>query len=67
MNSRLIPYGAFLLLAVSLVAVNVLFAFIPLRFDITEEGLFTLSEGSRRIVSGLSEPTTIQLYYSENL
>ncbi|MCH8884969.1 MAG: GldG family protein [SAR324 cluster bacterium] len=65
--SKIIPLAAFLLLAVGLVAVNVLFAFIPMRLDITDEGLFTLSDGSRNIVANLEEATTIKLYYSADL
>ncbi len=67
LGKKLAPTAAFLLLVVGLVAVNVLFSFLPLRLDVTEEGLFTLSEGSRRIVSRLEEPTTIKLFYSESL
>ena len=66
LGRKLAPTAAFLLLAVGLVAVNVLFSFLPLRVDVTGEGLFTLSEGSRRIVSRLEEPTTIKLFYSES-
>lgn len=67
MTTKLAPLAAFLLLAAALVAVNVLFAFVPIRVDITEEGLFTLSKGSKEIVAGFEEPTTIKLYYSESL
>jgi hypothetical protein len=30
--------------------------------DTTEEGLYTLSEGTRSIVSSLPEPVTVRLY-----
>ena len=65
--SKIIPLASFVLLAVGLVAVNVFFAFIPMRLDITNEGLFTLSEGSRNIVTNLEDSTTIKLYYSADL
>lgn len=35
--------------------------------DTTEEGLYTLSEGTRTIVSSLPEPVTVRLYYSRAL
>ncbi|MFM7631045.1 MAG: Gldg family protein, partial [Alphaproteobacteria bacterium] len=35
--------------------------------DITEEGLYTLSQGTRTIVSSLPEPVTVRLYYSRAL
>lgn len=35
------------------------------RFDLTEEKLFTLSDGSRNIASSLDEPIHLYLYYSE--
>ncbi len=57
--------AAFVLLAVALVAVNVLAGFLPLRLDITEEGLYTLSEGTLRILSGLEEPATVKFFFSE--
>jgi ABC-type uncharacterized transport system involved in gliding motility auxiliary subunit len=36
-------------------------------FDTTEESLYTLSEGTRTIVSSLPEPVTVRLYYSRAL
>ncbi|MGQ0551973.1 MAG: Gldg family protein [Planctomycetota bacterium] len=37
------------------------------RMDLTEHQLYTLSEGSRRLVAGLAEPVTLRLYYSERV
>ena len=64
---RLIPLAAFAMLLVALIAVNVLAAFVPLHLDVTEERLYTLSKGSRQIVSGIKDPITLKLYYSQNL
>ena len=36
------------------------------RMDLTEENLFTLSEGARNIASGLEEPVQLYLYFSED-
>ncbi|GMQ89192.1 MAG: GldG family protein [Gammaproteobacteria bacterium] len=53
--------------AVLLLAIN-LFAdlFIKgVRFDMTENRLYTLSDGTRNILAGLDEPVTLRFYFSE--
>lgn len=37
------------------------------KVDLTENKLYTLTEGSRNIVRGLDEPITLRLFYSEKL
>ena len=37
------------------------------RLDLTEQRLFTLSEGTRNIIAGLEEPVTLRLYASRTL
>ena len=56
-------------LAVLLVAVNVIagWALRSARIDLTEAGLYTLTDGSRNIVAGLEEPVTLKLYVTGNL
>ena len=54
-------------IAVLLLAVN-LFAdlFIKgVRFDMTENRLYTLSDGTRNILASLDEPVTVRFYFSE--
>ncbi len=53
------------LLVVALISVNVVAGFLPLRLDITEDGLYTLSEGTERILDSLENPVTIKYYFSE--
>jgi gliding motility-associatede transport system auxiliary component len=65
--SRLVPLAAFALLFVALIAVNVLAAFVPLRADVTEEGLYTLSKGTRQVLGELKDPITFKLYYSQSI
>ena len=36
-----------------------------LKADITEQGLYTLSEGTRSILGKLNQPVTIKLYYAK--
>ena len=36
------------------------------RFDLTENRLFTLSEGTGRILESLEEPVTLYFYFSQD-
>ncbi len=38
-----------------------------LRLDLTEDGLYTLSEGTGQILKSIEEPITLTFYYSERL
>ncbi|MGH8582504.1 MAG: Gldg family protein [Gammaproteobacteria bacterium] len=53
-----------LFVALNIVAQGMLGA---LRLDVTENGLFTLSKGTRNILQGLEEPVTLRLYFSARL
>lgn len=69
MKTRLLT-GSGLAVAVALfVAVNVLshVAFRSVRVDLTEERLYTLSEGSKNILQGVEEPVTLRFYLSKKL
>ena len=59
-------WGSVVLLLICLVAVNIMAYFIPLRFDLTEERLYTISEGSRKILDSLKDPVRINFYYSRS-
>ena len=37
------------------------------RADLTENHLYTVSDGAKRVVAGLSEPVTLRYYYSESV
>ncbi|MCU0983456.1 MAG: GldG family protein, partial [Acetobacteraceae bacterium] len=37
------------------------------RIDLTEQRLYTLSDGTRSVLSGIEEPITLRLYYSQRL
>jgi ABC-type uncharacterized transport system involved in gliding motility auxiliary subunit len=58
--------AAILLLFVGLVLVNYLASSIPARIDATAEGIYTLSPGTRALLAKISEPTTLDLYFSRN-
>ena len=38
-----------------------------LRLDLTENGLYTLSDATREVLARIEEPVTLRLYYSERL
>jgi ABC-type uncharacterized transport system involved in gliding motility auxiliary subunit len=59
--------ASLLLLLVLFVAVSMLSSklFKGLRFDLTQNKLYTLSQGSRNILDQLSEPVTIYLFFSQ--
>lgn len=48
-----------------LVAVNFLVARVPGRIDLTEGNLYTLSPGTKKILSGLPSPVKVKLYISQ--
>src|SRR5687768_6555033 len=48
-----------------LVAVNFLLSLAPLRGDLTEGNLYTLSPGTKKILRGLSSPVKVKLYISQ--
>jgi len=59
--------GSLVLLLVIFVAVGMLSGklFKGLRFDLTQNQLYTLSDGSRNILDKLREPVTIYLFFSQ--
>ncbi len=62
-----ILYSAVGLLALLLllVAVNFLVSRVPARADLTEGKIYTLSDGTRKILRNLSSPVTVKLYISQ--
>ncbi len=69
MNAKLLTGSGLIVAVVLFFAVNVLshVLFRSARFDLTEERLYTLSEGSRNILQSLEEPVTLRLYLSKKL
>ena len=66
MSSRLMTTTGVVLAIVLLFAVNMLAdrTLGPARIDLTENRLFTLSEGTRGILANLDEPVTLRFYLS---
>ncbi len=55
---------AIALLLLGLILVNYLASSVPARFDATAEKIYTLSPGTRSLLSKIAEPTTLDLYFS---
>ena len=66
MSSRLMTTAGVVLALVLLFALNMLANRLlgPARIDLTENRLFTLSEGTRSILANLDEPVTLRFYLS---
>ena len=66
MTSRMMTTTGVVLALVLLFAVNILASRLlgPARIDLTENRLFTLSEGTRGILTSLDEPVTLRFYLS---
>jgi ABC-type uncharacterized transport system involved in gliding motility auxiliary subunit len=56
-----------ILVLIIIIAINVISSGLYSRLDITEESLYTLSEGTEKIVAKISTPLTLKYYLSKNL
>jgi len=59
--------GSALLVLIILVMVNLLISRTTLRWDATEDHLYSLSEGTRTILSELKQDVVIKVFYSEHV
>ena len=48
------------------IMINVVFSAVTLRADVTENRIFTLSDGSKRIIAKIDKPVTIKFYCSRS-
>ena len=69
MNKKLMSTGGLLIALALLLFVNILSASTmrSLRFDLTADKLYTLSDGAKRILSKMDEPVTLRFYFSRKL
>ena len=67
MSRGVLSVVGLILAAISFLAVNVASnnALNSARLDLTQDRLFTLSDGSRNIIAALEEPITLRFYFSE--
>lgn len=68
-NRSLVSVGALALLAILFVTLTILSSVFlkGMRVDLTENSLYTLSEGTRNILRNMDEPVTLTLYFSEDV
>ena len=68
-GGRTYTIGGIVLAVAAFLAINVFAnqALTRFRLDLTEQGLFTLSEGTRNVIRGIDEPVTLRLYVSRSL
>ncbi len=67
MHKRILPITALILIAVIVLAVNLISSvmFRNVKLDLTEEKLYTLSRGSVNILKGLDDDIQAKFYYSK--
>jgi len=61
--------GILILLAILFVTLTIISSVFlkGMRFDLTENNLYTLNEGTRNILKGMDEPVNLYLYFSEDV
>jgi ABC-type uncharacterized transport system involved in gliding motility auxiliary subunit len=57
---------AIVLLFVGLVLANYLASSLPVRYDATAEKIYTLSPGTKALLAKITEPTTLDLYFTRD-
>ncbi|HEY0834571.1 MAG TPA: Gldg family protein [Azospirillum sp.] len=69
MTRKSLSLAALALAAVLFVAVNVFSQAVlrNARLDLTADGLYTLSPGTKNVIAGVKEPITLKLFFSEKL
>ena len=69
MGGRTYTIGGIVLAVAAFLAVNMFAnqALTRFRLDLTEQRLFTLSEGTRNVIRAIDEPVTLRLYVSRSL
>jgi ABC-type uncharacterized transport system involved in gliding motility auxiliary subunit len=67
-SRRARAWSALLCIGLMLIAVNIIAGrLLNARLDLTREGLYTLSRGTRQTLARIDEPITLRFYYSSRL
>lgn len=66
-HKTLLSAGGLILILIIVVLVNIIFSRVNLRWDTTEDKLFSLSESTKKIISRLDEDVTIKVFYSKDI
>ena len=60
-------YSQIALMLVVVVFANIIFAFLPLRFDVTESRIFSVSDVTKETLQNLDDLITIKAYFSKDV
>lgn len=66
-GKSLFSIGGLVLILVALVLINVIISKINLRWDTTEDNLYSLSDGTRQILADLKQDTILKFFYTRDL
>jgi ABC-type uncharacterized transport system involved in gliding motility auxiliary subunit len=64
-KKTIVSITGLVVLLIILVMINVMFSYANLRWDATEDRIYSLSEGTGNILANLKEPVTIKYFYSK--
>jgi ABC-type uncharacterized transport system involved in gliding motility auxiliary subunit len=69
LNRRTLAWGGVALAAITLLSINLIAstALREARFDLTAERLFSLSDGTRKVLRAIDEPIDLRVYFSRKL
>ena len=67
LKTRLFSIGGIIAVLIIVILVNVLFARVNFRMDITEDRIYSLSEGTQKILENLTDDVIIKFFYSRSL
>jgi ABC-type uncharacterized transport system involved in gliding motility auxiliary subunit len=56
-----------LLLIAALILINYLFSAFPAKIDLTEQRIYTLSKGTRNLLTKIEEPISLQFFFSHSI
>ncbi|PID73133.1 MAG: hypothetical protein CSB33_05360 [Desulfobacterales bacterium] len=65
--TRLFSAGGLLVVLAILIFINIIVSLVNLRIDTTEDGLYSLSDGSRRIIDGLEQDVQLRFFYTPDV
>jgi len=67
MKNRIQSYIKFIIYMIAIVLINVAGITLFFRVDLTENRIYSISEASKKVISTLSEPLTIKVFFSKDL
>lgn len=67
LSRSLLSVGGLVAILVILVFVNIIFANVNLRWDATNDKLYSLSDGTKKIISDLKEDVVLKVFYTKDV